>query len=751
MNITNKPVFKAKYHLEEVQGVGTFLLSEDEKYILEGEGMQHIIPLINGYNTWNDIILKTRPTIGEEKAKEAIAVLLNAGHVVEKDDQMPSQFAAFWETLGINSQQARGLIQKTNIHVRSFGQVNEENFVFSLTSLGFSVNTTEEPSLIVVLTDDYQYSGIAEINTFCLQHKVPWIMAKPVGLKPMVGPFFKPGVTACWKCLESKIRQNREVESFIQKKKGKTEPFPVVKTKIPIVEMQVFSMAIISIIKWLATGFHESLESKIITIDILSQYQLSHFVTKMPQCPECGDVTLSSKAGDPVYLKKQIAHELNKNGSRTESSENTYLKYAHHISDLTGIVKSIIPSAWHGVGPLKGYLAGHNFALSNDDIFFIKDGIRSYSSGKGRSDAQARCSALCEAIERYSGVYKDGERCIKSSFNKLSEDAINPEEVMLFSEKQYKNREQWLKKGRFQVVPQPFDKDVEISWTPVWSITHQKVKYLPTSYLFYGFKDGINKFFCWGDSNGNAAGSCLEDAILQGFLELIERDSVCIWWYNRLRRPQVDLDSLEDAYIEELKAFYKKHNREFWVLDITTDTGIPAFVAVNRRTNHSKEDIIMGFGSHLDPRIAINRALTEMNQFIPAVMNVNEEGNSVYAYDDPEATHWWKTATIENQPYLIPQKGEKIAIDNLPGFVSGELKEQIDKCISVVHKLKLEVLILDQTKPDVGLPVVKVIVPGLRHFWARFAPGRLYNTPVKMGWLKSPKTETNLNPIPMFL
>jgi ribosomal protein S12 methylthiotransferase accessory factor len=47
--------------------------------------------------------------------------------------------------------------------------------------------------------------------------------------------------------------------------------------------------------------------------------------------------------------------------------------------------------------------------------------------------------------------------------------------------------------------------------------------------------------------------------------------------------------------------------------------------------------------------------------------------------------------------------------------------------------------------------VVKVVVPGLRHFWARFAPGRLYEAPVKLGWLRQPLDETQLNPIPMFL
>jgi ribosomal protein S12 methylthiotransferase accessory factor len=60
-------------------------------------------------------------------------------------------------------------------------------------------------------------------------------------------------------------------------------------------------------------------------------------------------------------------------------------------------------------------------------------------------------------------------------------------------------------------------------------------------------------------------------------------------------------------------------------------------------------------------------------------------------------------------------------------------------------------LVLDQTRPDIGLPVVKVLVPGLRHFWARYAPGRLYDVPVQMGWLAQPLREEQLNPVPMFL
>ena len=58
---------------------------------------------------------------------------------------------------------------------------------------------------------------------------------------------------------------------------------------------------------------------------------------------------------------------------------------------------------------------------------------------------------------------------------------------------------------------------------------------------------------------------------------------------------------------------------------------------------------------------------------------------------------------------------------------------------------------LDQTRPDIGMPVVKVVVPGLRHFWARYAPGRLFDVPVRQGWLDRALAEHELNPVPVFV
>jgi ribosomal protein S12 methylthiotransferase accessory factor len=68
-------------------------------------------------------------------------------------------------------------------------------------------------------------------------------------------------------------------------------------------------------------------------------------------------------------------------------------------------------------------------------------------------------------------------------------------------------------------------------------------------------------------------------------------------------------------------------------------------------------------------------------------------------------------------------------------------------CVELTKRQGLDFLVLDQTRPDIDVPVARVIVPGLRHFYRRFAPGRLYDVPVKLGWLDRPRAESELNPL----
>jgi ribosomal protein S12 methylthiotransferase accessory factor len=179
---------------------------------------------------------------------------------------------------------------------------------------------------------------------------------------------------------------------------------------------------------------------------------------------------------------------------------------------------------------------------------------------------------------------------------------------------------------------------------------------------------------------------------------------------------------------------------------------VPTFTAISRRVNREIEDIVFGFGAHFDPKIALLRAITEMNQVLPAVLSVADDGTTAYRFNDPVALDWWQRATIANQPYLVPDSRVKMkGYGNYSRMGREDLADDVRSCVNIAGKQGLEVLVLDQTRPDIGLPVVKVIVPGLRHFWQRLAFGRLYDVPVKLGWLSQPLLESQLNPIPMFL
>jgi ribosomal protein S12 methylthiotransferase accessory factor len=277
------------------------------------------------------------------------------------------------------------------------------------------------------------------------------------------------------------------------------------------------------------------------------------------------------------------------------------------------------------------------------------------------------------------------------------------------------------------------------------------VRYLPTAFCYYDYPQPDDYTYCIACSNGNAAGNTLEEAILQGFLELIERDSVALWWYNRVRRPGVDLDGFGEPYFERLQAFLASQGREFWALDLTSDLGIPVFASLTRRTTGQTEEIVLGFGAHLEARVALLRAVTEMNQMLSSPL-VEGEGQKGGDQDmDPETAHWLRTATTANQPYLRPAGGPPRTAQSYLQLWADDVAEDVRACQALVERAGLEMLVLDQTRPEVGLPVAKVIVPGLRHFWARFAPGRLYEIPVRLGWLSRPLAEEELNPIPMFL
>jgi ribosomal protein S12 methylthiotransferase accessory factor len=317
-------------------------------------------------------------------------------------------------------------------------------------------------------------------------------------------------------------------------------------------------------------------------------------------------------------------------------------------------------------------------------------------------------------------------------------DAILPNDVLLFSEAQYRAGQEPNAGGNETPTPAPFDRSAKIEWTPVWSLRDRRFKYLPTSLLYFFYPSG-SAGHIHADSNGCAAGNSLEEAIVQGFLELVERDSYAIWWYNRLQRPPVDLGQFDHGYIRDLKTQLAETGRQLWVLDITSDLGIPSYVALSHAAEKTHDFVEYGSGAHFDSQIAMLRTLTELNQFL----SIGLTGARATSASNPEGSGPFH---LRDHPYLIPN-GKTAVRANFGGDFGGlDKREQVMACVRLAEKAGLDFLVLDQTRPDIEVPVVRVIVPGLRHFYRRLAPGRLYDVPIKLGWRDRPLSEKDLNP-----
>jgi oxazoline/thiazoline synthase len=753
-----RPAFKSHYHIEEIENEGIVALSEKDQNWLSGNKIRKVCLLMDGHRSTDEIVDLLSKEISLPEIYYILQLLENDGLLIEGENSVPESVLAFWHSMGISASQAAAILARKKVSFRLFGGIRSTPFEEALKKASIKLTGERESSdLEIVLTDDYGYEELRRLNTENMATGKHWMLVKPVGNTVWIGPNIRPHETACWACLEQRIQSNRQMETYVKQKKNSTGPIVTSIASFPLTEEIIANALALEVMKLLVFGKNEAIDGQILSMDMNPLRIEHHAVVKRPQCFACGSPQhyLQERNPKPIILQPAIKRFIAEGGHRILTPEETLGKLQHHVSSISGVVSSLNRLERDGNSDfIFTYSAGHNFAIMPTRGFdYIIKNIRGRSGGKGTTQMQAKVSGLCEAIERYSGVYRGDEISRMASFEELGDDAIHPNTIMRYSDHQYRERLAWNEKQKSDnhLVPAVFDIKKRVSWSPVYSLVNHHFKYVPTSFCYFGHPDLTKNFDTYCDANGNGAGNTLEEAILQGFLELIERDAVAIWWYNRVKVPALDLASFSDPYIEKFITYYKSIHRSIWVLDITNDLGIPVFAAISHRTDRNPQDIVLGFGAHLDPKIALLRALTEVNQFIPCVFLDKDKGTTDYWFHDPEAIYWWMTATLGSEPYLVPR--QDIPARKLSDFeirYSDDLKKDVEYCVENLSQRGLETFVLDQSRPDIELNVVKVIVPGLRHFWRRLGEGRLYDVPVKLGWLDRPTAETEFNPIGVF-
>jgi ribosomal protein S12 methylthiotransferase accessory factor len=714
------------------------LYSEDRKFFLHGELYCALASAIGkGGKSFRQLARELEQHFPADKVEEALKRLIERGYIVPASRASAGAVAGYWASLGLPPGIAEQNLKNCRVRVESIDVDGAAKFATAMSGLGVNV-VKRSPDLTVTLVNDYLERRLAELNRQRVSDRTPWLLVQPSGAFPLVGPVFSPGNGACWTCLFDRMIRNREIKGFLDRGPARAvAASPLVRNAIG---QSAIQLAAVEIAKAIATDFRTGLNDHIVSLDLLGSTIAKHYVAPRPQCPTCGSKKLRDPRRKPVPIKLGAGDKLvmTSGGYRTVSSRATVARFRKHVSPLTGVVTKL--ERIEADLPMNtNFYASHNFSAPAQDVDELRAGLTGGSFGKGSTAEQGEASALMEAIERYSGIFQGDEIRMTRRFTDFpSGDAILPNDVLLFSDAQSQPEQTSADESHeTQTAPSLFDPSAKIEWSPVWSLRDQRFKYLPTSLLYFFYR-GPAAFHA--DSNGCAAGNTLEEAIVQGFLELVERDSYAIWWYNRLRRAEVDLRQFDDSYIRDLQTQLAETGRRLWVLDITSDLGVPTYVAILHWIQNGQENIEFGSGAHFDKRIALLRALTELNQFMSIGLMDGGTG-------EKPSLDGTNPLRLQEHPFLTPTGNPADQPD--PGATVGFLhntRGQVDACIDIAKRAGLDFLVLDQTRPDVGVPVVRVIVPGLRHFYRRFGPGRLYDVPVKLGLLDRPLPESELTP-----
>lgn len=721
----------SELYLEE--GLQLFVLSsskaivvgEKNHFVISGDDQVAVLELINQSYSESQIIAALGPRLGELKV---LSILHHFFH-----NQLCCHHTLSMNHSSIDSHQS-DFISQLDFGLFSIEFLDDSDYYYDIFKkvleeddlLNQQFKSVKESKLRIIVTSNLSNMQLKEINLNQKKSNSPWLLLSLEGPNPMFIPFLDPMHGPCYQCFMFWFKANRPVEQYILKKMGVVVSPRAIANDSAIRILAKQTSYFLKQYLFKSTDF----TFDVISVDGETKNKSSHFLLKRPQCSCCGDSKYMKKQGfESILLENKKKGFVEDGGARLQDPVTTFNQFKKLISPVIGPVSQFGPMPQRHTAERPVFLSGYRTCPSLDNIDAFS--FQRVCAGKGCSVEQAKVSALFEAVERFSSLYQGDEAIVKSSLVDLGPSAFHPNDLQLFSESQLNTwtPESLQKLGAYRIA-QHYNEEDPLHWTPAWSLTYNCRRFIPFSYCYSDVASHINSSYACFTGNGVAAGVCFEEAILQGLFELVERDAVAIWWYNQINRPTPNSQVLADPFYVKTKREYNQAGWDMWVLDLTHDLSIPVYAALAQ----SKRDgrFCIGFGCHLSSKLALFRALTELNQLF-----------------DPngELKTPWDEKAMNSTQYLFPS-GEAVAPQSYPLGETGFL-DDIQECLHQLNQANLELVVVNKSRPDTGVKVAHVIVPGLRHFWPRYGKGRLYDIPTKMGWLKNSLSETSLNPAPL--
>ena len=327
-------------------------------------------------------------------------------------------------------------------------------------------------------------------------------------------------------------------------------------------------------------------------------------------------------------------------------------------------------------------------------LYFAKGGVdyvntvhAEHSSGKGFTHKQAQASGLMELIERFSAFsykyellhtyseIKDKVPDFKRFFPLLTH---MPDEAKIITELA----------------------DIPLHWSYAYNLTKQQNTLIPQIY----------QDIVW--SNGLAAGNTIEEAILQGICEIIERHVVSNIELNKIETPTITPDSIQNPMAIELINKFKDTNMEIILKDFTLEMEIPTIGAIGYYKAGEKlvddyEWRMIVAGTHTDPLKALLRALTELVQALKSFLHLKKDKQEKLLKFVDEGIIKSGILTKKAISY-IENSSQQTNFDEIKNYAKHDIKDEIEMCVNILAQKGIEILVVDMTHSELHIPVVRV-------------------------------------------
>ena len=310
--------------------------------------------------------------------------------------------------------------------------------------------------------------------------------------------------------------------------------------------------------------------------------------------------------------------------------------------------------------------------------------------GKGGTPDQAEASAVMELAERFSffNFAKNPENFFTDVYPNVKDKAISFE--MIAQSVHDESDDLPASRKIFETLP--------LKWTWGYNLSREKEVLIPFDWFF-----AINEF------NGPSAGNCVEEALIQGICEIVERHTSSLVSQNKLMVAAIRPESVTDPLVIEMFQKYNNAGVKLYLSDFSLDTGIPTVgaLAYDPVTFPALSEIVWTAGTTPDPQKALSRTLTEVAQLAG---DFNTNANYV-------ASGLPKFTTLEEAGYVI-NPGKEVNISDLPDLSSNNLKTEILNCLAALEKINMQALVINTMHDQLKIPAFYTIIPGA-HFRER--------------------------------